>query len=254
MTLYLYTQSNSNPYVIKGEDFSTVAQSPFDPKRLNLVISHGWNNNYQSSVNTQVRSAALRVADLNVFILDWGGIANGLYSVASGSVRDIGAIEADFIKYLMDNYGLTGNDFVLVGHSLGAHVAGCAGAALDGQVQSIVGLDPALPFFSLSNTENRLDPSDGQVVHVIHTNGGFLGFASSIGDSDYYPNGGSRQPGCGLDLVGTCAHGRAYSYFAESIISSGFYSLLCDSYSSFSNGKCQNNDRSLLGGLTVDKK
>lgn len=255
VTFYLYTQQNpDNPFVIPGVNFGAVAGSPFDPRRKNIFISHGWNNHYLSGVNTNVRGAALRVADVNVFVVDWSGPANRFYTTAFSAAPTVGRIEGNFINYLIDTYRLTPKDFKLVGHSLGAHVAGCAGAAVNGLVDSIVGLDPAGPLYSLSNTDNRLDPSDGETVHIIHTNSGFLGFSSSIGDADYFPNGGSSQSGCGLDLIGTCAHSRAHQYYAESILTSNFQSVLCDSYSNFNNGRCSSNARSILGELAVDKQ
>jgi len=42
----------------------------------------------------------------------------------------------------------------------------------------------------------RVDKSDADLVHVIHTS--ILGLEKSIGDADFYPNGGKKQPGCGL--------------------------------------------------------
>lgn len=48
-----------------------------------------------------------------------------------------------------------------------------------------------------ADNSHRLDPGDAKFVDVIHTCGGALGFAKSIGTADYYPNGGTpSQPGC----------------------------------------------------------
>lgn len=51
--------------------------------------------------------------------------------------------------------------------------------------------------------ENRLDPTDALFVDVIHTCGGVLGYFSTLGHADFYPNGGTpSQPGCfGLPQV-----------------------------------------------------
>lgn len=64
------------------------------------------------------------------------------------------------------------------------------------------GLDPALPLFTLGNKDARLDKHDAKHVEVIHTCGGYLGFSSPLGHIDFYPNGGTRQPGCGWDYRG----------------------------------------------------
>nr|CAH7728372.1 unnamed protein product [Callosobruchus chinensis] len=58
-----------------------------------------------------------------------------------------------------------------------------------------MGLDPAGPFFTVKNLDNRLDSTDAKFVQVVHTNDGFLGFSGQLGHADYYPNGGKTQPG-----------------------------------------------------------
>lgn len=153
----------------------------------------------------------------------------------------------------MDQYGLTPNSFSMAGHSLGAHVSGNAGATVNGLVKYIIGMDPAGPLFTLGNTDNRIDPSDAAYVQIVHSNGGLLGFMSAIGHSDFYPNGGDWQPGCGIDVTGACAHSRSYQYVEESIIlSSGFTSTKCDSYDNFEAGVCSGNPTSYLGRFFVD--
>lgn len=75
-----------------------------------------------------------------------------------------------------------------------------------------------------------------------------------MGHADYYPNGGKSQPGCGVDLTGSCSHGRAYNFYAESLTSDKFVSRKCDSYSSFSKGSCSTNAASSMGMFNVDTK
>lgn len=69
-----------------------------------------------------------------------------------------------------------------------------------------LGLDPAGPFFSLNDTETRLDTTDADFVDIIHTNSGTLvdnelSFLPPIGHIDFYPNGGQFQPGCNANNV-----------------------------------------------------
>lgn len=58
-----------------------------------------------------------------------------------------------------------------------------------------LGLDPASPFFD-NDPGSSLDATDATFVDVIHTSAGFLGQPGPIGHADFYPNGGSQQPGC----------------------------------------------------------
>ncbi|XP_019880326.2 pancreatic triacylglycerol lipase [Aethina tumida] len=254
-TLYLYTRNNQeNPVVLKVQDAASLASNQyFSNKRSNVFISHGWNNDYQSPVNRLITAAVLEKYDVNVFVVDWSGPANKNYLTAKNAVPTIGQAVGDFINDLISNYGFASSQFLLIGHSLGAHVAGCAGARVNGVIDTIVGLDPASPLFTMGNTDNRLDTTDASFVHIIHTNGGLLGFSAAIGHVDYYPNGGSSQPGCGIDLAGTCAHSRSYMYFAESIRNNKFVARNCDSFKNYSNGKCSSNVKSVMGGFKVDK-
>jgi len=113
----------------------------------------------------------------------------------------------------------------------------------------VPGLDPALPGFRSSESGSRISKNDASYVEIIHTNGGWLGYFTAIGDIDFYPNGGQKQVGCGVDLGGSCSHSRSYQYFAESITSHvGFLGRSCDSFSKFKSGLCNNTHASMMGG------
>lgn len=62
-------------------------------------------------------------------------------------------------------------DLIIVGHSLGAHLAGIAGKKISqlNKIGSIVGLDPAAVLFNLNETELRLANTDAEYVQIIHT-------------------------------------------------------------------------------------
>lgn len=86
----------------------------------------------------------------------------------------------------------------VIGHSLGAHVAGFAGKSIQkllGQkYQMIIGLDPATPSFGSRSANNRLARDDANYLEVFHTS--HLGMHSPMGHVDIYFNGGKIQPGC----------------------------------------------------------
>lgn len=73
-----------------------------------------------------------------------------------------------------------------------------------GVLPKIIGLDPANPLFNYREPATRIAVGDALSVETIHTNAGTLGFSAPLGDATFYPNGGRSQPGCGIDLVGTC--------------------------------------------------
>lgn len=126
------------------------------------------------------------------------------------------------------------------GHSLGAHVVGIAGKHVQsGTLPKIIGLDPANPLFNYREPATRIAVGDALSVETIHTNAGTLGFSAPLGDATFYPNGGRSQPGCGLDLAGTCAHSRAHEMYCESINTPvHFYSYPCTSYDEIRRGRC----------------
>lgn len=70
-------------------------------------------------------------------------------------------------------FGCNASDFHIIGHSLGAHIAGYAGEAIItrglGKLGRISGLDPAEPLFQRMPEFVRLDPGDAEFVDVIHT-------------------------------------------------------------------------------------
>lgn len=126
------------------------------------------------------------------------------------------------------------------GHSLGGHAAGFVGKHVSvGKVHTIVALDPAGPLFSATDPTVRVDASDADYVESIITNGGVLGMMEPIGTANFYPNGGRSQPGCGIDISGNCAHGRAVGLFAESIRTTvGFRANQCESMDNVASGAC----------------
>lgn len=254
--LYLYTKNNPiTAENISANNFTSLLESAnFDSSKKIFFIIHGWHNSYRSNVNTFITEALLLKYDLNVFVVDWSEAASAFYVTSKNAVPIVGEIVGDFINQMVTDLGMSYSNIYLAGHSLGAHVCGAVGARTKGKVKSIVGMDPALLLFNVANLNYRLDKSDAAFVHVIHTNGGKLGFSTPIGHADYYPNGGENQAGCYLDMLGKCSHRRSYMLYAESLISNQFRAVSCDSYSSFRNGLCYNNPASYLGQLDVDTR
>lgn len=67
--------------------------------------------------------------DLNVIIVDWGHGAGIPYAQATANTRVVGAYLAKLIEEL-SSVGPPLADFHIIGHSLGAHIAGYAGERL----------------------------------------------------------------------------------------------------------------------------
>lgn len=103
---------------------------------------------------------------------------------------------------------------------------------------TILGLEPALPYFVFAEPGSRISTSDGNFVEVIHTNAGVWGMLSPIGHADFYVNGGSTQPHCRWSL-GHCSHMQALYYYGESVNSElGFYGRRCENNVEFLSQSC----------------
>lgn len=254
---FLHTRRNDGREQLVLENTESVMQSTFDPTKPVRMLVHGWRNDETSDFIQIVKDAFLQADDVNVIALDWskGGDTWNYWS-ARGKIGDVSEVLVRFINHLVGS-GLTSVGQVqMAGHSLGAHIIGLAGKKFNSpQIPVLVGLDPALPWFDTDKVDERIDAGDAQFVEIIHTNAGNLGVDIPIGNVDFYPNYGSSQPGCTLDVTGGCAHGRSYEFFAESIVNrNAFTAQQCDDYKpSITKKKCPGNGVfSYMGGSPVD--
>ncbi|XP_040168742.1 pancreatic lipase-related protein 2-like [Anopheles arabiensis] len=253
----LYTASNPEvPHVLRNGDIASIQSSPFNPNNPTRMIIHGWLGTQDSEINRLTRSALFFGGNYNVIYVDWSvGSLDEFYPNSRQLVYAVAAAASNMLDYLARYGQLNKRDVVVVGHSLGAHVAGNVGKWQSGAIPTIVGLDPALPFFA-GDAPDRIMASDADYVEIIHTNGGVLGFMEPIGDADFYPNYGRVQPGCGVDVGGGCAHARAVHFYVESILSRhGFVGQQCQSFQNIRDGTCaQTGVSSRMGGEPPNAK
>jgi len=180
-----------------------------------------------------------------------------VYDYAARNSIDVGEFLGLCLAELSNQYNIPGENFHLAGHSLGSHLMGKAGRNFTYAQQNsdlvgrITGLDPAGPRFVDGPyvdaipelADNILTKESANFVDIIHTNGGFepcvvctefrSGTILHIGHLDFYPSGGSVQPGCvfGIDAMpgGVCSHRRAIYYYFHSIREPWLFpSMSCD--------------------------
>lgn len=77
--------------------------------------------------------------NFNVIAIDWSNIAGEGYMTAAGSVAIVGSYVAEFIDFLEEEGNMDLSTIKIIGHSLGAHVAGIAAREADGLVEEVVG-------------------------------------------------------------------------------------------------------------------
>lgn len=236
----LYTRKNpEQDQILKPNDTGSVTNSNFNPGHPTRLLIHGWNQNGKSEVLVKIRHSYLSVGDFNVIAVDWGEGAQTInYITARYYVEPVGRVTSQMVDTLVKAFGVSLDSINVIGHSLGAHIAGVAGKHQSGRLNTIVGLDPAGPLFA-TNGSDALSRHDAQYVEMVCTNARLLGFYSPLGDATFYPNGGLDQPGCGLDFFGVCSHSRSWIYFVETILTGmGFRSVKCATFETLKAGKC----------------
>ncbi|XP_034128082.1 serine-rich adhesin for platelets isoform X2 [Drosophila guanche] len=253
VNFYLYTLRNTNTGQQIKATRASIDASNFNPENPTRITIHGWNANYKDGVNRKIASAWFQKGDYNMIAVDWVRGRSAEYVSSVSAAPGAGKKIAALIDFLVGEYGMSLDTLEVVGFSLGAHVAGhTAKQVKSGDVGKVVGLDPAMPLISYSNTAKRLSSDDAKYVESIHTAGGTMGFTKPIGKAAFYVNGGKSQPGCGLDIAGSCAHTRAVTYYVEALLWNNFPTKRCDSYKAANKNACGDKYSSVLMGATVN--
>ncbi|ALB42470.1 hypothetical protein AA650_20215 [Anabaena sp. WA102] len=186
-------------------------------KNETYVIIHGLNNtggnpgnNFQAAEWMQQMAAAIKAKDktANIILVDWqaaagfGQVSLGsqLYYKAADNSQLLGNVVAQYLKE--KNYAP--GKVTLIGHSLGAQMAGDAGNVYDAQngtrLNRIIALDAAGPSFEKilnlikTGPDRHVDASDANQVIGIHSSNWF-GYDDPFGTQDLYLNSRMRIGG-----------------------------------------------------------
>lgn len=165
-----------------------LSSSGFDANKRTIILIPGFFTNDDVDWQDRARNLWLELDDVNVIEVTWSSANRYVYSRAVANTPLVARQTTIFLYYLAELSGhkLTDEDFVgriyIVGHSLGAHIAGFLGQDLGGKVGRITGLDPAGPSFDKMSKDYRLDISDALLVDVLHTNGGQMHYINAFGN------------------------------------------------------------------------
>lgn len=270
----LWTRRRSiTPEEIKVGSMSSLASTSFYPTKT-YVIVHGFLGSGTDDWIIDMKNALLKHEDCNVIAASWDSGTTTLgYYVVQARVPQVGEDIGRLIRFLLHATALTKPQIHLIGHSLGAHAVGFAGKSLNGTLARITGLDPAGLMYHTTDRTQRLDRSDAEFVDVIHTHGcttilkqwsDCYGIDENLGDADFWPNGGERQPMCkeggdGHQMVregSSCDHGIAYVLYTESIqyatSTTRFLARPCHSWKYYNNGSCPCGSTAQYMGFNVN--
>lgn len=137
--IYFYSNKHSEGVEIDITNAKEFSKTDYSHSKKSIFLIHGWLNDYNYPMSQTVKNAYLHSHEVNVFIVDWSKIAHGEYSIVRNQVVQVGQIVADLISGMVNINVLSLSRTVLVGHSLGAHVAGNTGMALNREVDTIIG-------------------------------------------------------------------------------------------------------------------
>ncbi|XP_040293649.1 pancreatic lipase-related protein 2-like [Bufo bufo] len=265
----MFTKKNTKEYqVLSARNISTFHESNFDCRRKSVFIIHGYTEKGSDPWLVDLCQKILETEDVNCFCVDWSGGSSAIYFQAMNNVQIVGGEISYFSRVLVKNCNSSLSMILLIGHSLGAQVAGEAGKRTPG-IPLIIVLDAARPGFENEAAEVSIDPTDADTVIAIHTDAGpiGLGMRKNIGDRDFIPNGGERQTGCDgsqiMDLekaksllgafrdLALCNHVSSYYLLISSFLAPGGLMGYCaSSYSAFLEGDgfpCSNGSCSIMG-------
>ncbi|XP_052133111.1 lipase member H-A-like [Frankliniella occidentalis] len=179
-------------------DAKTLLSMGWDKELPVKVIIHGFTNTIESPAIQVLKNAFLKTGKYNVIGVDWGKLCAGInYLGARFNVHGAGAQVGEFLDKLIGLELTDGSQIHILGHSLGAHVAGIAGKTVTrGVIKRITGMDPAGPLFQVTGPHGVIFHTDAELVDIYHTNMHWLGKSAQLGHIDFYLNGGVHQPEC----------------------------------------------------------
>ncbi|KAG5683706.1 hypothetical protein PVAND_012972 [Polypedilum vanderplanki] len=240
---YVLLTENENISIPVTQSALLWAHPLFDPKKKVVIMITGWNSNIanENTAADELWKAYKSRGDNNFILIDTARYVDTLYAWSAFNTRQLGEAIGKGLAELIEFVPL--ENIHVMGHSLGAHIAGSAGKTFqretDKLLPRITGFDPAKPCFGEGETLQGLGRGDAEFVDVIHSDAGGLGKPEAIGDADFFPNGiVILMPGC---LTIFCSHSRAWEYYAETVYigkENSFMALKCGSLHSYDINAC----------------
>uniref|UniRef100_A0A671P7A9 Lipase, hepatic a n=1 Tax=Sinocyclocheilus anshuiensis TaxID=1608454 RepID=A0A671P7A9_9TELE len=245
----LYTDSNIDD-TCRVELFKpyTLDACGFNSSHPLAIIIHGWSvdgmmENWISRLASALKSSE---GSINVMIADWLTLAHQHYPIAVQNTRIVGQDIAHLLRWLE------------VRVNLGIQIS------LELWMQNLFpkGINTTILTLYMELIDFQLSPEDARFVDAIHTftqerMGLSVGIKQLFAHFDFYPNGGSFQPGCqlhvqniyahlaqygimGFEQTVKCAHERTVHLFIDSLLNKDkqIMAYKCSDNTAFEKGYC----------------
>lgn len=130
-TFHLYTpQNESTSEIISASNLGTTFNSTL---KLTFIV-HGYTQNGNEGWIKTMRKELMKRAKMNIIVVDWGRGSGLMYSTAVHNTPKVGSDIARLLHSLHKRHNYDVAKVHVIGHSLGAHVAGFAGAKIKGKM------------------------------------------------------------------------------------------------------------------------
>lgn len=176
----------------------------------------------------------------SLIVIDLGNSLSNFHDWATLDIEEAGKMVGNTIvnmTAMMPYYNVH-----LIGHSVGAHVAGAAARNFaqerNIQLRRVTGLDPSKIFTGEQHMESKLNRGVADFVDVIHTTSYGAG-SDSNGDVDFYPSGPGSIPPGSTNIVDAML--KAIRYYAETVMPGGersFMAVGCNSLKNYNKHRC----------------
>ncbi|CAL1269475.1 unnamed protein product [Larinioides sclopetarius] len=255
---FLYTPENPKIACYIEPKSSFFDNCAFNSSLETKFIIHGYEIKLSpGNLFQQMKDTLLEYDKYNVIIVNWTQYNQQKYEPDVVNAYIVGVVVSDMINFLISHAGVSAKSIHLIGHSLGAQIAGTAGKHVT-NLGRITGLDPAGPGYSKNVVFDRLSSTDAELVDAIHTSIAAHGFGTTypMARINFYPDGGKEHPKCQIgknytdgdgvehtiqtyDDQAGCNHDASIRYFISSILDCKYLSTLCKDYKSYENGDCK---------------
>lgn len=128
VSFYVYNKNNENSTAILLSQSETITSlTDFDISLPTVVLVHGWHATYNTSFPLEAGRKYMSLSNANVISVNWDETAQLDYLEAYAAVSNIGKYLGQLLQDISATYDYSLDKVTLVGHSLGAHIAGFAG-------------------------------------------------------------------------------------------------------------------------------